>query len=342
MAEHNGTRRLKLGIIGCGLAVKYLHWPALKQMQDKYEIVMTCDTDSKAAQEVMQLAGVNVPSTPDYHKLLVADNVEVVLSSLPIELSAPVMMDAIRAGKHIIGEKPLAANWQEVVELVKVAAASPQVVVEIAENYHYRDDFKQARRWMDEGKIGPVFLVELESKAWTDPTASFAQTPWRHQAHVNYRGGVIADAAVHHAAGLRELAGDVKQVQAYTRAINPIMAAPDTITANLLFKNGVLGNLSYSGATHEAGAKSAEATIYGEQGTITVNGGKVVLKRPDQPDETIKTGHSDNGYYKEFANFWEAVVNGAPVVSTPQAALRDWEIIMKALDSAESGQTINF
>ena len=262
MAEQNSNRRLKMGIIGCGLAVKYLHWPALKQMQDKYEIVMVCDTDPKAAQEVMRLAGVNVPSTADYHELLAADNVEVILSSLPIELSAPVMMDAIRARKHIIGEKPLAANWQEALELVSVAEASPHVVVEIAENYHYRDDYKQARQWLDEGKIGQVFLVELESKSWTDPNVSFAQTPWRQKNYVKYRGGVIADAAVHHAAGLRELAGEVAQVQAYTKSMHPIMAAPDTITANLLFKNGVLGNLSYSGATHRVQGQSLPRLLF--------------------------------------------------------------------------------
>ncbi len=342
MAEQNGTRRLKLGIIGCGLAVKYLHWPALKQMQDKYEIVMTCDIDPKAAQEVMQLAGVNVPSTADYHELLAATNVEVVLSSLPIELSAPVMMDAIRSGKHIIGEKPLAANWQEAVELVNVAEASPEVVVEIAENFHYRRDFKLARKWIDEGKLGEVFLIELEGKMWVDSSVSFAQTPWRQKNHVQYRGGVIADAAVHHAAGMRELGGEVAQIQAYTKSMHPIMAAPDTITANLKFKNGVIGNLRYSGATHGAGEKFFDGAIYGDKGTILVGSGKLVLKRPDQPDETNQIENFDGGYYDEFANFWEAVVNGAPVVSTPREALQDWEIIMKALDSAESGQTVNF
>ena len=73
-----------------------------------------------------------------------------------------------------------------------------------------------------------------------------------------------------------------------------------------------------------------------------MDGGKVVLKRPGQPDQTVEIKHSGNGYYNEFANFWEAVVNGAPIVSTPREALHDWEIIMKALDSAESGQTVKF
>lgn len=333
--------KIKLGIIGSGLAVRWLHWPALKQMPDKYEIVMACDTNQQTAQETIKLLGGNIAYTADYHELLASDQVEAVLLSLPIELAAPIMLDTVRAGKHALGEKPLAGNWQEAVELVE-ALKSAKTVVEIAENYRYRSDVRQARQWIEEGKLGQVFLIEIQGAWWTDPNEGFAATSWRQRQAIKYRGGVFGDAVVHQAAALRELGGDVAQVQAYFKDLHPVMAPPDTGTLNLQFKSGAIGNLSFTGVARGSNESSCRATVYGDKGTLYLDSGKVTLQRPDQKPEVFEDKHFDSGYYNEFLNFWEAVVNGAPVISTPEQAMRDWEIIMKALDSAETGQPVRF
>jgi predicted dehydrogenase len=346
MSNGGATRRLRLGIIGCGLAVKYLHWPALKQLQDKFQVVLVCDTDPQAAQALVELIGQGeIAYTADYKTVLASDQVEAVLSSLPIELSATVMMDSIRAGKHIIGEKPLAGDWAEALELVKVTQANRTVVVEVAENFHYRPDFMQARQWIKEGRLGNVFLIETRGHIWTDPTVSFAQTHWRQRDHVKYRGGVFADAVVHHAAGLRELGGEIVQVQAFVKSTHAIMAPVDTVVVNVLFKSGALGSIIYTGSARINELEFFSATVFGDKATLLLeDSGRLRFQQMGLPDQVIEPNPAidKNGYYQEFVNFWEAIVEGAPVVGTPEQALLDWEIIMKALDSAESGQVIPF
>ena len=348
MADKNGP--VRLGIIGSGLAVKHLHWPALKKMTGKYEVVMTCDVNESAAQEVAALAAQDLNSpdckwTTDYKEVLANEAVEAVLLSLPIHLNAQFMLDAARAGKHIICEKPLASNLAQARELVTTLASFDRLVVEIAENFHYRADLHKAQEWLKAGRIGEPFLIEIHGHFWTDTSKGFGSTPWRWDNQ--YRGGVVADAGVHLGAVVCELGGPVEQLQAFAKSVHPVMGGHDTIVANIRYRNGVLGNLIIAGAVMTEKNQFLEATVYGTSGSLHLGSdGKVILKQNDTNTAHVTEEYTapdyDSGYLAEFENFYAAIREDAPVVATPEVCLRDWEIIMYALDSAESRSVILF
>src|SRR5688572_17738352 len=106
------VRNVRLGIIGGGLAIKWLHWPPLSRMPERFTVVAVADTDEKAAQETADMVG-GCRITTNYRDLLSSDDVEAVLISLPIHLNAQVMVEAARAGKHVKCEKPVAASLQQ-------------------------------------------------------------------------------------------------------------------------------------------------------------------------------------------------------------------------------------
>src|SRR5690606_36453505 len=98
-----GDTTLRLGIIGTGLAVEKLHWPALKRMTDRYRVVAFCDIERSHAEHFASYSGASMDDyTPDHHDLLGRADVDVVLISLPISLNYPVTKDALEAGKHVI------------------------------------------------------------------------------------------------------------------------------------------------------------------------------------------------------------------------------------------------
>src|SRR5919107_136956 len=97
-------RQVSLGIIGTGLAVKLLHWPALERLATRFKIVSVCDINPRLAQEVACKAGLK-RWTEDYRELLADQRVEAVLISLPIHLTAEVTLAAAQAGKHVLAEK---------------------------------------------------------------------------------------------------------------------------------------------------------------------------------------------------------------------------------------------
>jgi len=335
---------IRLGILGAGLAVKWLHWPALRRLSKEYTITQICDVDPAAAAATAEMVG-GAPTTTDYRELLANQQVEAVLISMPIHLNAQMITEAARAGKHAICEKPLAASLPQAQALVRALEGVP-VVVGIAENYHYRPGLMQAKEWIRAGRIGQVFLIVSEGLYWTDNTSGFGGTPWRQDSQ--YRGDVIADAGVHNVAGLRELGGEVEQVQAFTKDVHPVMAGEDTMVLNLRFRNGAVGSFIFSGAAKASSDERPEFRVYGTEGSIVVTNKETRLLRPAEADpngqeaaEVFTPPEEDaGGYYAEFQDFYAAVREGRPYRVPPAEALRDWEILMRALDSAESRQVV--
>lgn len=341
------NKPIQLGIIGCGLAVKWLHWPALKKLAGKYEIVAACDVDQNAAQETAKLAADELHSsncswTIDYREVLANADIEAVLISLPIHLNAQLVLESARAGKHILVEKPIASNLGQGQELVATLRHFAQLKIEVAENYRYRGDFQKAREWMDAGRIGEPFLIEMTARFWSDTSKGFASTPWRHDSQ--YRGGSVTDAGVHHVAGLRELGGDVEQLQAYMRSVHPVMRGYDTMVLNLRFRNTILGNMVFAGAVKTIENDFVQARVFGTDGAIKVSNGKVILSEGANDAahivEEYQVPDFDNGYKAEFENFYEAIRNDQPIVATVEQSLADLAVLMHAYDSSESRNVV--
>ncbi|MBA3469765.1 MAG: Gfo/Idh/MocA family oxidoreductase [Herpetosiphonaceae bacterium] len=327
---------INLGILGAGLAVKHLHWPALHHLAGMFTITAVCDIDLTAAQEIARLVGGDPVVTTDWDEFFGNSQLEAVLISLPIHLNAAAIRAAVRAGKHVICEKPLAASLAQAEDLVAELRDAP-VVIEIAENFHYRSDFKQARRWIEEGAIGTVVIINIIAAFWSDPTEGFASTAWR-QDH-QYRGAVIADAGVHQVAALREVGGEVEQLHAFTKDVHPVLAGSDSLVLNVRFRSGALGQLLFSGAVQAAEPSFDAITALGLEGTITVRHGVATLHRPNRENVEYRAEDA-RGYIGEFHNFYHAIRSNEPVVATLDEALADWRIIMGALDSAESRQVV--
>jgi len=97
----------------------------------------------------------------DYRSLLADPKIDAVLIAVPIELNAPILMEALAAGKHVIAEKPIAANIHEAEQVLKLCSASDRVVV-IAENFRYWENLGRARDLLASGKIGQASAFQLE------------------------------------------------------------------------------------------------------------------------------------------------------------------------------------
>jgi predicted dehydrogenase len=331
---------VKLGIIGSGLAVKWLHWPFIVQLAPAYMVVFACDIDAAAAQEIVQLAAKDLNNldcrwTQDYREVLASPDVEAVLISLPIHLNAQVMREAAQAGKHILCEKPLASNLEQARELVASLRRYDKLVIEIAENFHYREDFAKAQEWIKAGLVGNPYLIEIQIHFWSDIEQGYASTLWRQDNQ--YRGGVLADVGVHHAAGMRILGGEVEQLQAFTKSVHPVMGGLDTLILNVRFRSGALGTLTLAGASENAFFRVG---VYGTKGTIEMTHGHLVLLQGKSQNskviEDYEVPNFNGGYLGEFENFYQAIRKGVPVVATLDEALRDMTIIMQALHSAET------
>ena len=335
------TRPIRLGVIGTGLAVEQLHWPALKRMRDRFEIVAFAEPDSDHAAHFADYTGTAITAhTADYPALLARDDVEAVLISLPIPLNYPVTRDALTAGKHVICEKPAGVDEAEGQQYFALAAAFPNQTLLVAENYFYRDDLRLARTLLDDDAIGRVHLMAWRTVSRSVPVpGKFSSTPWRH--HPQYRGGSHLDGGVHHIAQIRLLCGGAVSVAGAVQFANRTIDAPSDLTLTLTFASGAIG--SYTAAYPEIAVppEPNEMRLYGTEG-VMVFGKQQQLSvyRPDGRVDEHTFTDSDPGYYNEFLNFHEALTQGAPVIGTAAQSFANMQIVLRGLDAAEQQRTV--
>lgn len=343
--RHDAPRPIRLGIIGTGLAVEQLHWPALVRMPERFIIAAFANHSRPKAERFARYSGASMADYhADYHDLLQRDDVEAVLISLPIPLNYPVTRDCLAAGKHVICEKPTGVDEEEGRAFVALQTAFPDRTALIAENCFYRDDLRLARSLLDAGAIGRVHLMTWRMVNQVVPVPGrFSSTPWRH--HPAYRGGAHLDGGVHHTAQIRMLCGGVQQLSGAIQTANTTIDAPSDLTLNLWFMGGAIGNYTACYPDIPVPPESNEMRLYGTEGIITLGGQgssrQVAIHRPDGRIEEHRFDGIDSGYYGEFLNFSEAIVYGAPVIATIEQNFQNMLIILRGLDSAEHGRVLD-
>jgi predicted dehydrogenase len=328
-------QKVRLGIIGCGLAAKELHLPALKRLNNKFEITALANHTEPKAKELSEILG-GVPYMLDYHDLLKRDDVDAVDIALPIDLNYQAAKDALDHGKHVILEKPIAGTLEEAREMLSFPSKYDKVMM-IAENFRYRNVYKKVKEIIKNGTIGEAYAANWNLYYYVPVESKYAQTEWR-QKH-KYPGGFMNDAGVHNVAALRLIFGEILSANALTKSVNPAIGVPDTMSMQFVTERGVIGvyNIFFTVNGHW----EDKLLIFGDKGTIEVNTNKITIKQNNQENVEIDTGE-DHGYYEEFDDFYNAIINGTKVYSTFDEGFKDLQVVLNALASAGERKMVVF
>jgi predicted dehydrogenase len=326
-------RKIKLGIIGTGLAAKILHLPALQRLHNNFEITTVCNHTEKKAKEFSELVG-GVKYYLDYKDLLKDKDVEAVDISLPINLNYKVTIDSLKAGKHVFLEKPLAGSMIEAKKMLELKSKYKQVML-LAENFRYRKVYNSVNDLLKKKSIGKVYAAQWNVFYRVTSDRDYGATKWR-QIH-SYVGGFMLDAGVHNIAALRMLFGEVKSVAAFTDSINPKIGKPDTMSVQMSFGSGVkvIYNLFFTVKHHWEN----KLLVFGDKGTIEANDDIIKLKLNDDNPQMID-GSDFGGYDEEFMDFYNAIINRKKISSTFIDGYKDMEVVFAALKSAEKNRVI--
>jgi hypothetical protein len=170
-------RPLRLGLLGTGIAARKLYWPALAGMRDKVQIV-ACANRTRSKAEAFA-ANTGTPKVvADADALFALPEVEAVLISLPIDKQPRYILKALKAGKAVLSEKPLApsvAAGRRLLEQARPFAKRGPVWM-VAENFF----FMPAAAWTEDllarGALGDLRLVEIRQSGWTDESVPYFHT----------------------------------------------------------------------------------------------------------------------------------------------------------------------
>ena len=154
---------IKMGIAGCGRAGWGMHKTELQSHGRKFQVVAACDPDPKRRELMAGEYG-----CPTYSKIedLIADpSVELVdIATRSPEHTAHAIM-ALRAGKKVFLEKPIALSLSEAKKLEKVAAKFPGALF-IRHNRRFEPTFQHVREIIDSGLLGEVYEIKLRRQGF--------------------------------------------------------------------------------------------------------------------------------------------------------------------------------
>lgn len=180
-----------IAIIGCGRIARNAHLPALSKLQ-KVRIKYACDAIVEKAEQLKADFPVIENAVADYHTALADREVEAVYVVTPNHLHYTVAMDALRAGKHVFCEKPIAVNYELACEMAR-EANQRGLMLNIGVCNRFHKSVEMLAQMNAEGKFGKIYHVYCSFRSFRSiPGLGGSFTTKAHSG-----GGVLIDWGVH-------------------------------------------------------------------------------------------------------------------------------------------------
>lgn len=273
-------------------------------------------------------------------------DVDVVVICSPSGAHGRQTLAALRAGKHVVVEKPLAVTVDEAAEAVRVAADRGRLLTAIAQR-RLEPQHVALRALLSSGALGRPVLGETFVH-WHRDDAYYAHAPWRPK--MAEGGGSLMNQGLHNVDLLNFLLGPVTDVTAqYATLGHDGMEAEDTTVATLRFASGALGLAATSTATPPG--DPARLAIYTSGGTVELTHADITrwefsgVDRPAAASGTA-SGAADPaaiglaGHRAQWRDILDALRDGRPPAVTGEDACDTVRLLCAIYESARTGRTV--
>jgi predicted dehydrogenase len=337
------TEQLRAAVVGGGIGTQ--HIDALRNLPEQFELVAFCDIDPAKAEAVAERYGIGSVTT-SYDALLARDDIDIVDICTPAGLHVAQTEAALRAGKHVICEKPLASSLAEVDRLAALVATTGRRISPIFQ-YRFGNGFCRLLHLRDKGLLGKTYLATVETH-WRRGPAYYA-VPWRGR-FASELGGSLTSHAIHAHDMLMHVLGPVRSVHARTTTrVNPI-ETEDCAVVSLDLADGALAALS---VTMGAAVEHSRLRFCFEQVTVESN---LSPYRPhlepwqfEAADEAARAAIDaaladfvplPEHFEGQFSRLHSALTGGGPPPVTLADSRASIELLTAAYYSARTGEAV--
>lgn len=256
--------KINWGIIGCGDVTEMKSGPPLQQIEHSKLLAVMRRQASKAKDYAERH---KVPKWYTNAKKLIHDpDVNAVYVATPPESHAEYTIQALKAGKPVYVEKPMAMNFSQCQRMIDTAERY-QVPLFVAYYRRAMPGFIKVKELVDEGAIGKVRLVNIELLQQPSTEDIEFNTNWRVIPEIS-GGGYFLDLASHQLDFLDFVFGPVIKVKGLAGNQADFYEAEDIVTGAFLFEDGIIGNGTWCFTVSDKSGKD-EIRIVGEKGQIT-------------------------------------------------------------------------
>ncbi len=258
-------KELKWGFIGCGEVTETKSGPAFSQVPGS-SVVAVMSRSADKARSYAERHGVKRWYT-DAIELINNPEVNAIYIATPPSSHATFAIMAMKAGKPVYVEKPLAASYEDCVRVNRVSEETG-VPCFVAYYRRYLPYFLKVKDIVNSGTIGRVLNVQIRfAVPPRDLDYNRDNLPWRLQPDIA-GGGYFYDLAPHQLDLLQELFGVITEASGICANRKQMYQAEDSVCACFKFENGLPGSGSWCFVAHDS-AKEDHITIIGDQGQVT-------------------------------------------------------------------------
>jgi predicted dehydrogenase len=264
-----------------------------------------------------------------YEELLADDEIEAVYNPLPNHLHVPMTIKALKAGKHVLCEKPIALNAKEAEELLEVTKKYPDLKVIEAFMYRFHPQWEEVKKWIKEDEIGDIKTIQSAFTYFNDNPEDI-----RNKADIG--GGGLMDIGCYCISASRYLM-ESEPTKVYGEIERDPEFGTDILTSGILTFSK--GTASFICSTQSSPRQSL--TVYGTDGLIEMeipfnpleNETTITLKKDGEVIMSKKL--QANHYTLQGDHFSKAILENKSVPTPLKDALNNMKVIDGIFESSE-------
>lgn len=347
--------KIRLGLIGAG-NIGNVHLQEFSKLKDQCEFTAITDAYLPLAHERAAQFGIPVVAgSPE--ELMRRDDVDAVIVAVPNQAHAPLSVQSLQHGKHVLVEKPMGLNAAAAKEIVRMQRETGRIVM-VGHQMRWEWLPLQVKQQIERGELGRIYTAKT---GWYRRKGIPGWGTWFTQRDQS-GGGPLIDIGVHMLDLAFFLMGEPKPVSVFGSTYaefgprqkgigswgkpdwNGIYDVEDLATALIKMEDGSSLTLEVSWAVHMDTANTPFVYVMGTEGGAALRGskGKFLTERFDQPMEVeLITPDDDEGARIRLSrHFLECIREGKQPWTSAETGLRSNLIIDAIYESSRTGNEV--
>ncbi len=319
---------ISLGIIGLGGIAAGLHLPEIRSLPGLFSVAGAADPSPAAAARAAEL---ELPSlTADYRELLADPSIDAVVITSPHDCHVTHCVDALRAGKHVLVEKPIARTLEEAQTILQAAKAADRLLM-VGFNERYTPIHSRIKRLLEEGGLGGKILT-----ARIDHFQNFNPTPgswWRSRESVG--GGCVIGSGIHRLDLLRWYLGEPTEVYAQAVYVPSRLEAEACVNAVIRFQSGATADFVCNWAVDRYPYYES-LSLCGSDGIVVTDGSRLQGCHKDIGCGALHDipAEEPEGMYRHFAR---CIATGESPLTSGEEGYKSLRLALAVTESADKG-----
>jgi predicted dehydrogenase len=339
------------GIIGCGMIANF-HAKAIADIRGA-KIVACFDMFGAAAERFAEQTGCQAYG--DLKEMLADPAVDIVTICTPSGAHMEPAVEAAKAGKHVIVEKPLEVTMKRCDKIIKACEKAGVTLATVFPS-RFHESSLLLKKAVDKGRFGRLTVGDSYVK-WFRTQEYYDSGAWRGTWKLD-GGGALMNQAIHSVDLLVWLMGPVAEVSAYTATLaHKRIEVEDVAMATIRFANGALGVIEATTAAYPGALKRIE--LHGTEGSAVLEEEDITMRefaKKTSADKALlermrgktksgggaadPTAIGHHGHTQLFKDVLSAIKKGRqPSIDGPEGR-RSVEVILAIYKSAQSGRPV--